>query len=423
MRFLTTLSLALATALTVAGCSQGGDGPEDGPVTITVQVSGEAEETAVYSAVAEAYMEDHPDITVRVVKVPEKDDHLARLTTAFAAGDPPDLFLVNFREYSQFVVRGAIEPVEPFIRGANISLTDYYTPPIEAFTYDGQLQCFPQNISSLVVYYNRTLFQEAGIEHPQEWGWEEFRQAALDLTKGDVHGLGLGPEIIRVAPFAWSNGGDIVDAPTEPSRFTLEQPESREALEFLVSLVRDDGVVPSERDVAAQDLETRFINGKLGMVLSSRRDTPVFREVLGLDWDVAPLPIAEAPAGILHSDAYCMSAQGEHHTESFEYLRFAVGEQGQTIAALGGRTVPSLKSVATSGAFLDPSQPPEHSQVFLDGIPFIRRTPVIPTWPEIEDISAEILTRAFYEEGYTIDDAIRELDEQTRELFEEGAPG
>jgi multiple sugar transport system substrate-binding protein len=59
--------------------------------------------------------------------------------------------------------------------------------------------------------------------------------------------------------------------------------------------------------------------------------------------------------------------------------------------------------------------------VFLDNIPHIRRTPVIPTWPEIEDLAEEILTRAFYENGYTIDDAIRDLEDATAPLFEEAS--
>ncbi|MDQ4095109.1 MAG: sugar ABC transporter substrate-binding protein, partial [Actinomycetota bacterium] len=95
------------------------------------------------------------------------------------------------------------------------------------------------------------------------------------------------------------------------------------------------------------------------------------------------------------------------------------GERGQTITALGGRTVPSLKAIANSGAFLDPAQPPRNSQVFLDTIPHIRRTPVIPTWPEIEDVAEEILTRAFYEPNYTVDKAIEELESQTSDLFAE----
>ena len=419
---------ALLTVLLVAAaCDRGGASQSDGTGSdrpLRVQVSGEPEETRVYGAVVAAFERANGDVDIELVEVPEKDEHLAKLTTSFAGGTPPEVFLVNFREYSQFVVRGAVDPFENFLESNDVDLADYYPQPLEAFTYEDRLQCMPQNISSLVVYYNEKLFREAGLRPPKAgWSWQDFVATARSLTKGDAHGVGIEPNVIRLAPFVWSNGGEIVDDAEAPTRFTLDTPEAREALEFVVSLVRDEKVVPSEDDIAAQDLETRFATDKLGMYLSSRRDTPVFREVQGLTWNVAPLPVAEEPAGILHSDGYCISAglDDERADAAARFIAFATGEQGQTLTALGGRTVPSLKEIASSGAFLDPTQAPKDSQVFLDGIPTIRRTPVLSTWPEIEDLAEEILTRAFYEPGYTIDDAIAALESETAPLFEEGA--
>ena len=418
----TSKLIALGLIAVLAGACSGStpDAREDGGAVtnIQVQVSGEPEETAVYQSIAQQFEKQHQDIAVEVIEIAEKDDHLARLATTFAGGDPPDVFLVNFREYSQFVVRDAIEPIAGHL--GDVDTSAYYPPPLEAFTYDDTLQCMPQNISSLVVYYNKSLFDEAGLKRPKDgWTWEDFRGTALTLTKVDVRGVGIEPTIIRLAPFAWSAGGEIVDDPANPTRLDLDNPGAREALEFFVSLVRDDQVVPTEEEIAAQDLETRFVTGKLGMLLSSRRDTPAFREVAGLDFDVAPLPVGEQPAGILHSDAYCIAAQSEAVNAAAEFVRFATGEEGQTLGALSGRTVPSLQSVAESGAFLDPVQPPRHSEVFLEAIPNIRRTPVLPTWPEIEDVAEQILIRAFYEEGYTVDDAISDLNGETASLFEE----
>lgn len=412
------LALVLVTALTAA-CSSSPDAEEDGGGArhVQLQVSGEPEETAVYTAMAEQFMKANDGVHVEVVEVPEKDEHLARLATSFAGGNPPDVFLVNFREYSQFVVRDAIEPVEDHLE--DVDLGAYYDPPLEAFTYDGKLQCFPQNISSLVVYYNRALFDEAGLKRPKAgWSWEEFRDTAAALTGGDVRGAGIEPTIIRLAPFAWSAGGEIVDDPANPTRLDLDNEGARRALELFLSMV-DDGLTPTQEEVAAQDLETRFTTGKLGMLLSSRREVPPFREVQGLDFDVAPLPVDREPAGILHSDAYCIAAASDEVETAAAFVRFATGEQGQTLGALSGRTVPSLTAVAESGAFLDPVQPPAHSEVFLEGIPHIRRTPVLATWPEIEDVAEQILIRAFYEDGYTAEDAIRDLDAETRHLFEE----
>lgn len=410
----------LVSVLLLAGCSSPGESDASAEGEITFQVSGEAEEVAVYRTLISAYEQDNPGAKVKLVEVADKDDHLQKLATSFAAGDPPDVFLINFREYAQFVTRGAIEPAGPLVEGRGVDLADYYEQPIEAFTFEGELQCMPQNISSLVVYFNKTLFRKAGLERPEAgWSFEDMRSAAKALTKDDVRGLGIEPNVIRLAPFVWSAGGEVVDDLSSPTRFTLDTPEARRAVQALIDLVRVDGVVPSEEEVAAQDLETRFATGKLGMFLSSRRDTPVFREVLDLRWDVAELPVIEEPATILHSDAYCISRGIDDLDAAALFVAYSTGSQGQNITALAGRTVPSLKEVANSGAFLDPLRPPRNSEVFLRGIEYMRRTPVLATWSEIEDVAEEIFTRAFYEEGYTLDDALRDLEEQANPLFEE----
>lgn len=414
--------LSVVCSMLVAASCSPSSGASDGVVTF--QFAGEAEEAAIYRDLVNAFEKEHPDIDVRAVPIADKDEHLQKLTTSFAGGSPPDVFLINFREYSQYVARGAIEPVEGHLGEAGIDLADYYEAPVEAFTYDDQLQCMPQNVSSLVVYYNESLFERAGLVRPEDgWTWEEFRRYALALNEpeNDVRGVGIEANVIRLAPFVWSNGGDIVDDLDEPTRFTLDSPEAREALGFLVSLVRDDQVVPTEEELAAQDLETRFATGKLGMLLSSRRETPFFRESVDLRWDVASLPVSEVPAGILHSDAYCIATGSEDMDEAVAFLGFALGEQGQTITAVGGRTVPSLIEVSESAAFLNPGQSPRHAGVFLDGIPYLRRTPVVPTWPEIEDLTEEMLTRIFYDPAYDMDKGLAELDELTRPLFAEGA--
>ncbi len=414
------VGLAVLAALTPQACSSSAGSDAETGGALRLQISGEPEEAAVYESVANAFMRQHPGVSVEVVTVAEKSDHLARLSTSFAAGNPPDVFLVNFREFSQFAARGALEPVGPLLQDRGLDLADYYRPPVEAFTYAGALQCMPQNISSLVVYYNRELFRRAGVpEPPDRWSWQDFRRTARMVAGRGVDGLGIEPDVIRLAPFIWSNGGHVVDDVKRPSTFTLQEPRAREAVDLIVSLMRDERVAPTEQEVAAQDLETRFETGKLAMFLSSRVDTPRFREVSGLDWDVAPLPVSRAPANILHSDAYCLAAPSESKDLATRFISFAVGRQGQTLSALGGRTVPSLKVVARSPAFLDPTQEPRRAQVWLEAIPHLRRTPVWPTWPEIEDLSEELLTRAYYDE-VALEEILRMLDEQSEPLFEQG---
>jgi multiple sugar transport system substrate-binding protein len=139
-------------------------------------------------------------------------------------------------------------------------------------------------------------------------------------------------------------------------------------------------VVPDAIQEAAEESESRFLNGRLGMFLNSRRGVPSYREIEGFDWDVAPLPQKKQRAGILHSDAYCMAAASDNKDAAWAFIEFANSVEGQTIVAKSGRTVPSLKAVAESPAFLDPTTKPSRARVFLDFTPDIRGVPIMETW-------------------------------------------
>jgi multiple sugar transport system substrate-binding protein len=248
-------------------------------------------------------------------------------------------------------------------------------------------------------------------------------QRALALTEDtdgdgnvDRYGLGVEPSLIRIAPFVWSNGGEIVDDEDAPTRFTLDTPEALDAMTKFFSLRQLHLVVPTEEEIESEDDESRFQNGRTAMVLSSRRSTPAFRTITDFDWDVAPLPVLKEPAGILHSDAYCMTKASGDKEAAWRFMEFALGPEGQRITAESGRTVPSLKEIASSEAFLDPNAKPANSRVFLDTIPVIRRVPNVSTWPEIEDASGGILEGGLYE-GVPPEEVARQLDAATREIF------
>ena len=82
--------------------------------------------------------------------------------------------------------------------------------------------------------------------------------------------------------------------------------------------------------------------------------------------------------------------------------------------------MPSLTEVAESSAFLNPTQEPAHNEVFLEAVDTLRATPVTATWPEIEDVVEEFLTRAWYDgEGQQVDleAVLAELEERSQGLF------
>jgi multiple sugar transport system substrate-binding protein len=220
----------------------------------------------------------------------------------------------------------------------------------------------------------------------------------------------------------WSNGAELVDDETNPTRFTLDTDEAKIALQLFFDLRSRFGVVPSDTEVEAEDDESRFLNGRLGMFLESRRLVPTLRESATFDWDVAALPVLQQPATILHSDAYCMTKGSKAKDAAWRFVEYALGTEGATIIAKTGRTVPSLRSVAESSAFLDPSKKPANSKVWLDAVEDIRNVPTVSTWPEIEDAAEPILENGMYL-AKPVDQVVAELDEATRRLFARAADG
>ncbi len=440
MTRLRLIALAVLAAFAVFGGACGGDSGGNGSGSIRFLVFGDPPEINAYRTLIRSFRQAEPDIDVQLIEASDREDLIARLSTSLAGGSPPDLFLMNYRFYGQFAARGALEPLASYVDASRqFELEDFYPQAVDAFRWDGEVTCLPQNISSLVVYYNKDLFKRFDVLAPRDgMTWNEFVVRAQQMTRDEkgqvvrgadpdlpmpntapaaIYGLGVEPQIIRVAPFVWSNGGDLVDDAEKPTRFTLDTQEAKQAIVSFFELRTLHGVVPPDQEVEAEDDESRFVNGRSAMLLESRRAVPAIREAAKFDWDVVSLPFFQRPASILHSDAYCMTKNSDEKDAAWRFVEYALGPEGAQVIARTGRTVPSLRSVAESDAFLDPGQKPANSRVFLDAIESIRSVPTVSTWPEIEDATNGLLENGIYL-GQPVDEVVDEIDRTTRPLFE-----
>ncbi|MGH2830340.1 MAG: ABC transporter substrate-binding protein [Actinomycetota bacterium] len=421
LRLLAVLALSAASA-----CNGGGTA---GSQTISLQIFGDAAEIKAYKDLIAAFDRKQTGIRVQLISVPSQSDHAAKLSSGFAGGKPPDLFLINYRRFGQYAGQGVLENMGPRLdRSASLMKADFYEQAMDAFAFGGRQACLPQNISSLVVYYNRALFKRFGVAEPKAgWTWQDFLATAKSLTrdtngdrKTDVFGLGVEPNLIRMAPFVWQAGAEVVTDTLSPDKTAMLDGKALEALRFFIELRRVHHVVPEQDEAKSEDDEARFARGTMAMFMDSRRAVTTLRATARLDWDVAPLPRKRRAATILHSDAYCMSKASKVKDAAFRFVEFALGPEGAPIIARTGRTVPSLRSVAESEAFLSPGQRPAGARVFLDAVPTIRRLPNIATWNEIETKANPIIEEWFY--GPERIEALGiEIDLATRELFGERA--
>ena len=421
MKYRSIILLILLTTLVTAACQP----VPSASGNISFMVFGDPAELAAYQKLVDSFTQSHPDIQVELIQIPGQSDYRNRLSADIIAGTPADVVLINYRRYAGFANSGALEPLGKYLQESKlIKEADFYPQAIQPYKWNGELMCIPQNISSLVVFYNKNLFDQAGVSYPaQGWTWTDFLAAAQTLTvdsdqdgNTDQFGVGIEASLIRLAPFIWQVGGEIVDAESNPGTLLLNTKEALNAAEFFIGLQTNFQVVPSAEEEASEDSESRFINGRLAMFFNSRRGVPTYRESAKFDWDVAALPQNEIQASILHSDAYCLPSASKNKSASWAFIEYANAVEGQTIVAETGRTVPSLISVANSAAFLDTSAKPANSRVFLDIIPFIRALPIHPNWAEIEDTASEEIRNGFYGE-VDVFQAMRSAVQHTNEYF------
>lgn len=418
---------ALGIAIAMLGCgkpSESGvaDGQKLSPISF--MIFGDPGELAAYKELVAAFEAKH-GLKVKLIHLPSQSDYRKRLGVDFAAGTPADVVLINYRRFASLAEKGVIEPLGPYMeRSSVIKEADFYPEAIKAFRWKDELMGIPQNLSSLVVYYNKKHFVEANLPFPKsDWTWREFADTADILSRDpkdpkstDRHGLGTEVSLQRLAPFIWQNSATLVDDDVNPTKLTLDTPEALEAVQFFVNLLREHHAVPDRVEEKSEDSESRFINGRTSMFLNSRRGVPAYREITAFDWDVAPLPRWKERAGILHSDAYFMSKAAKNKDQVWKFIEFANSVEGQTITAKSGRTVPSLKAVAESKAFLDPDKKPANSKVFLDVIPDLHLVPISPVWVDIEELASDELERGFYGKD-PVENVVEVLTERAAEYF------
>ena len=173
--------IAVVATLALAGCSGGGDeaaAPEEsGPVTLSLS-GWSLDTTPEFQALADAFHEENPDITVEV-KGYDAAEYNTLLTADLAAGAGPDI-----------ITQKEVKFVPTFVEGGQLlDVSDVELPDgisgASSYEIDGTAYAVPYRNDSWVLYYNKALFDEAGVEYPDgSWTWDDYSEAAAALTEG-----------------------------------------------------------------------------------------------------------------------------------------------------------------------------------------------------------------------------------------------
>src|SRR5690554_3440622 len=125
----------------------------------------------------------HEGITIDYTFVPY-GDYFVRLQTDFAAGNPPDVFELNFENFATFASRGTLLPLDDYLTEDKRDF--FYGAALDAFASGGTQYALPISFSTVVMYYNKDMFDAAGLDYPtDDWTWAEVEAAGLALTDAD----------------------------------------------------------------------------------------------------------------------------------------------------------------------------------------------------------------------------------------------
>ena len=354
------------------GTGEAAAGGEAGPVTITWAMWGSPAEIETHQAVADAFMAEQDAIKVEILSEPW-GDYFTRIQALWASGDssviPDVLFLSPVVNYA---AEGVLQPLDDLIAGSDYNLDDYWPGLIEFASYEGQVYGFPRDSGLEVLYYNKDIFDEVGIEYPTDsWTWDDLTTAAEALSIVDANGrverYGLAMEGGKYPLWILQNMGLILDDMNDPSSCQLDQPAAMDAIKFFAGLM-DAGYAmrPAELNQAGGDAAV-FQSGQAAMIIQNASRISAFNAA-DMNYDVSVIPIPEGGqrASSNAGAAWVMSAMSDNKDAAWTFLQWLQStDGGQRIYTESGEILPALISTAKSDAFLGMDTPPANRQAFI----------------------------------------------------------
>lgn len=383
---LATAGIAGIVGLALAGCSAPA---EDGVVTISYTnfISNDGNEGNLQTIV-DAFEAENPDIKVEVTTLPYGDYGTA-LQTDLAAGTVSDVFDIEYANYAQYQANGVLAPLE-------VAAPDAYRASVlEAYQTDGTQYALPSSFSNVVLYFNKELFDAAGVGYPtSDWTWADERAAAEAITDqaagiwGDHQPVSF-HEYYKVLA---QNGGEFLNA--DGTAVAFNTPEGIEAATWLVE--KSGTVMPTiEQGQGTPDFDTNlFKDGKLGMlhtgiwVFGAVADVP-------FEWDIAVEPGNTTQASAVFSNAVGVSASSPSIEAATKWAEFLTSSETMIDVRLdSGWELPPISDEAKLATYLEKGAPANRQAVFdsLDGIAL---PPVVAAGQaEMQDIITEELVEA-----------------------------
>jgi len=299
---------AALAALTLTGCGpqQGAQTLDpDADVKLTWWTGQDAEANDILKGLAQEFEEAHPNVDIEVSPgASSTDELLTKLSAGFAGGTYPDISYSYGSWASQLESSGRTLDITDKVKDADVKWDEFPESARLTVQPTGQKTIgFPAIVDNISLIYNTQLFDEAGLEYPNEnWTWDDFRAAAKALTDPSKNQYGYGYSVSgqeettwQFWPHLWQNGGSILSDDGKTATFNSQA--GVDALTFLRDMAVDDkSIYLDQTDTKTGEL---FAAGSIAMETSG-------------PWQLYDLNVAGTPYGV----TILPGTDGDHQTVS-----------------------------------------------------------------------------------------------------------
>jgi len=303
--------------------------------------SGTEPEVVAWKHVAELVMQQYPDITVEF-QTTSFPDYWTKLPALAAGHKLPDIVSLQSLRSPGFA--DLMVPLDDRIRADKFDIDAFDPSIVKGLSRNGKQFALPYDFGPWVLYYNRDMFEKAGLPLPQP-GWTEadFLRDAKALTRDGAFGFAVSePDAFMV--FARSKGAQFLDA---KGQLDLNNAGMKNAFAQYVALVSKDKVAPLLPASGVQSSSVangRFTSGNVAMYVDGPWQVLNIRKKATFTVGMAPVPVREAGSILLSAGSgFGISTTSAHKDEAWKAIRVMTGPEAEQYLAEAGRAFAARK--------------------------------------------------------------------------------
>lgn len=363
-------------------------------------------------AIAEAFEAENPNIDIELTTAPY-DSYFTDLQTRIAGGDAPDAFELNYENFVTYADSGTLldlAATAPDVVDASVYAGDAY----DVFNYQGTQYGLPGSFSVVVLFYNKDLFDAAGVDYPDaSWTWTEEMEAAEALTDVDngVWGDFQPIQFFEFYKVLAQNGGSFFNE--DKTEATFNSPEGIEAAQWLVDKVGT--VMPTAEQMGGQDDGGMFMAGQTAIWHSGIWMFAAVNDS-GVNYDIAVEPGSVEKAAHFFANGVVASVETERPQEVAMWLQYLASSDVMVQQRLeAGWELPAVSNDSVLQPYLEQT-PPENREAVFESLESVVTPPVIVDQQQMQDIVSQALEQAVLGQ-VSVEDALNSAAEQVNALL------